>query len=285
MDAETNRAPRQARSNRLLALVRLVRLTWIAVRCATAMAVIHKRESDPARRYECIRDRMFRDFVRIRRALGFGIRVTGLAPPDGALLAPNHTGYGDILALGGCLPCFFVPKAEITHWPLIGALVRLSGHVSSSRKMARNLRATADAVSRRLAMGHNVVVFLEGTSTGGDRVLPFRSALVQAAIDAAAPVVPVGLRWSSADPDVDPSEDIAYWKDHTFAPHFWRFLGLRGIEVEVSFGAARAPQAGADRKALAQDLHDCVETVCLQLPPTEGLDYSHCARNPRPVLL
>lgn len=233
------------------------------------LIVARRRRRDEKARLEAVRRIAFRSYTYLRRASGFQVRLRGSAPPDGALLAPNHTGYADILALGSCVPVFFVPKAEIASWPVIGALVRMAGNVMTVRKASRALSSAAQGIAQRLRCGCSVCVFLEGTSSGGDGVLPFRSSFLQPAIDTGAPIVPVAIRWASADPDVVPSEDIAYWKNHTFGPHFLRFLGLRDVYAEITFGPAILPQAGQSRKELAASVQGRVEGM-LETPPAQA---------------
>lgn len=95
-----------------------------------------------------------------------------------------------------------------------------------------------------------VCAFLEGTSTGHDRVLPFRPSFLQPAVAREVPVVPVGIRWRAAKPGVDLAEDACYWKDHVLGPHFWRLCGISGLEAEIVFGDP-IETAGSDRKAVA----------------------------------
>jgi 1-acyl-sn-glycerol-3-phosphate acyltransferase len=147
-------------------------------------------------------------------------------------------GYADVLAVGSATPCFFVGKADVESWPFIGSLFRVSLNIGVPRSTVKSLVDVNASIARRLANGQSACVFLEGTSTGGDRLLPFYSPLVQPSLEVACPVVPVGLKWSAEDSEVDVAEDIAYWKDHTFAPHAWRLLGLQGVRCDVTFGEA-----------------------------------------------
>ncbi len=187
------------------------------------------------------------------RIAGMRVGVKGSPPPAGSLLCPNHLGYADILAIAATTRSFFVSRADAADWPLVGALVRRSEQILVSRKRDRGLGATAKQITERLAAGLSVCVFLEGTSTGGDGILPFLPALLQPAIDSGAPVTPVALRWSSPDPAVVVAEDVAYWKDHRFPVHFWRLMGLKGTRVEIVFGQPYLPHG--DRKRLAAELH------------------------------
>ena len=181
---------------------------------------------------------------------GFRVTTSGPKPAEGSLLAPNHIGYADVLALGSVAPCFFVAKVDVESWPFVGLLFRISKNIGVPRRRARALVEVTNEVAERLRGGNSVCVFLEGTSTGGDRLLPFYPPLAQPAIDAKAPLVPVAIRWRAEASDIDVAEDVAYWKDHVFGPHAWRLMGLRGISVHIQFGEP-IPSEGHNRKTLA----------------------------------
>jgi lyso-ornithine lipid O-acyltransferase len=114
--------------------------------------------------------------------LGVRIRVAGarfrLHP---LLIVANHVSWLDISVITALAPVVFVAKREVNSWPLFGLLARLQRSVFVDRE--RRL-ATVDAnveIAARLAEGDPVVLFAEGTSSDGNRVLPFRSSLVGAA--------------------------------------------------------------------------------------------------------
>lgn len=201
--------------------------------------------------------RWFRSCARI---MGIRVRTSGPMPPPGALIAPNHLGYADIVALGAVLECFFVAKRDVEGWPGIGHIFRATRHIGVPRARAKGLKEAAAEIADRLAGGHRVCVFLEGTSTGGDRVLPFHGSLVQPAIDAGALVVPTALVWSASRSDIDIAEDVAYWKDHVFARHLWRLLGLTGLGVEIRFGEPIAA-AGRERHELGDAVREQVVSL------------------------
>jgi 1-acyl-sn-glycerol-3-phosphate acyltransferase len=199
--------------------------------------------------------------VYCRRVMGIRVRVSGPSPPPGALLTPNHITYADVMAVGGTVPCFFVAKADVARWPFIGRLFRAPGHIVVTRNRAKDLLWAVEEAARRLESGNMVCVFVESTSSPGDRLLPFKSSFYQSALDAGAPVVPVGIRWTSRDPRVDPAEDIAYWRDgHVFLPHALHLAGFRGAEAELMFGDPLDP-SGMTRHELTRAAQQAVEQM------------------------
>lgn len=184
------------------------------------------------------------------RIFGFRIVLHGPSPPRGALIVSNHVGYADIIAVGASTPTFFVTRTEFLDVPVMGLILKSFDQPAVGRVQAKSLKSVSDQVARYLQDGKTLCAFVEGTSTGGDRVLPFRTPLIQSAISAGAPIVPVGIRWRALFPGGEVSEDLAYWKDHELGPHAWRLLGLGGFEASITFGEPIAT-AGTDRKKLA----------------------------------
>jgi 1-acyl-sn-glycerol-3-phosphate acyltransferase len=244
---------RRARSNAFLASYRIVMFVAVTIYWYIVLMMVRlvNRESAERRTWA---QRIARNWFKTCVSL-IGLRVThaGPLPASGSTLAPNHTGYGDIFALGSIVDCVDVAKSDMFSWPLFGTLMRASEQIAVRRARARGLLAAAAEMKERLEGGQSVCVFLEGTSSGGTGVLPFHGSMLQPAIDARAPIVPVALRWHSSGGGVDVAEDVAYWKDHVLVPHVWRFLGLRGIEVEIVFGAPIASE-GCDRSTLAAEV-------------------------------
>ena len=185
------------------------------------------------------------------RIVGGRLRVKG-SPPRSGLIVSNHLSYTDIAALGSACPCSFVSKAEVRAWPFIGWAAELAGTVFIRRARRREVTGQVEEIKNALARGMPVVLFPEGTSTDGSTVLPFRPALLQAALETGCDVTPAALRYR-ADPPGDAVNDICWWGGVTFVPHLWRFLALRSFEATVVFGESRP--AGADRKSEASMLH------------------------------
>lgn len=96
------------------------------------------------------------------------------------LLASNHTSWLDIVTLGSVMPLSFIAKSEVAGWPVFGWLAKLQRTVFVERRRGA-AGAGAETASRRLVEGDAIVLFAEGTTGDGTRVLPFRSALIGAA--------------------------------------------------------------------------------------------------------
>ena len=183
------------------------------------------------------------------------LRVESVGPvPAAQFLCSNHLGYLDIVTLVAVTPMVFVSKAEVRGWPLIGWLTQCAGTLYLQRERKGDLVEVAKQFAPILEHHVPVVMFLEGTSSGGESVLPFRPSLLAPAVGNGWSVAPVGLAYSVSEGTV--AADVAYWRDMTFFPHFVNLLGKDWIGARVAFGAAQSP--GDDRKILAQQLHGTV---------------------------
>ncbi|GAC1659517.1 MAG: lysophospholipid acyltransferase family protein [Vulcanimicrobiaceae bacterium] len=154
--------------------------------------------------------------VNLLGLLGIRLRVRSAQDSAHGLIAANHVSWLDPVILGALFPCGFVAKAEARNWPLIGWLAAMNETLFLRRESFRSARHICGKISQRLEMDRSVAVFPEGTTTDGSRVLPFRAALFQAAIDGDYPVLPVaiGYRDPSGRPTTAPAwiDDVSLWR-------------------------------------------------------------------------
>ena len=100
-------------------------------------------------------------------------------------------------------------------------------------------------------------LFLEGTSTDGHHVLTFRSSLLEPAEAHGWPATAVRVGYKTDDGSVE--NEVCYWRDMTFFPHFLNLLSKREIRASVTFGAT-LPH-GLNRKQMARALHSQVDAL------------------------
>lgn len=195
----------------------------------------------------------------VLRIAGITVKVTGKPVLDRpTLMVSNHASYLDIVALGAILPCSFVAKSEVRGWPAFGWLATQQRTVfieRDPRKAARHL----DEMKARLAEGGCVVLFPEGTSSDGTRVLPFKSTLFQTAtIDfpetGEIEVQPISIAYTRLDgiPLGRVFRPFYTWYgDMDLAPHLIDWLGLGKLEMEIVFHEPRRIGEAGGRKGLA----------------------------------
>jgi 1-acyl-sn-glycerol-3-phosphate acyltransferase len=193
-----------------------------------------------------------------------GVRLVwhGPRPRAGSLLVSNHVSWLDIVALLSVAPVKLVAKCEVRGWPGIGSLAAVLGAIFLDRSRPKTLPETVTAVTDELRAGHSVAVFPEGTTYCGQSSAAtdvwssgrrgdsrphkgrFRPALFQAAVNAAAPVVPVSITYDSTA--------ASFIGDDTLWNSVRRVAALRSLTVTLVGSPALRPAEGADRKVLAR---------------------------------
>ena len=192
------------------------------------------------------------------RIYGITVAVRGrMVERRPVLFASNHTSYLDIMLLASLIPGSFVAKREVANWPLFGLLAKLQRTVFVVRERRQAL-AQRDEMTQRLAAGDMLILFPEGTSNDGNRVLPFKSSLFAAAareIDGKPLAVqPVSVSYVALDGTplgrfLRPF--YAWYGDMEMAPHIWRVASLGNLTAVVEFHPPAPREAFASRKVLA----------------------------------
>jgi lyso-ornithine lipid O-acyltransferase len=206
--------------------------------------------------------------------IGIRITVTGAPAEDRPLLLlSNHNSWLDIPILASVAPVSFVAKREVAGWPVVGFLAKAQRSVFVDRTRRQATGAHADEVAGRLSKGDIIVLFAEGTSSDGNKVLPFRSALVgaaQMAIESGgvATVQPVAIAYQKmlGLPLGRQHRPLVAWYGGTdLLPHLKRVLSEGGIDVHVVFGPARRLSAHDDRKAATLEAGEMVRRLVAAL--------------------
>jgi 1-acyl-sn-glycerol-3-phosphate acyltransferase len=196
---------------------------------------------------------------RSSRILGFDTTVIGTPSPlRPTLFVANHTSYVDIEILSGVIDVSFVAKSEVKRWPLFGWLARLQRTVFVDRR-ASTTHQQRDAILDRLKEGGRLVLFPEGTSNDGSRVLPFKSALFAAvhgaSLEHPITVQPVSIAYVTLDGlpiGRFYRPFFAWYGDMDMASHLWTMVGLGRVGVTVEFHTPVNPAAFPTRRALAE---------------------------------
>lgn len=209
------------------------------------------------------------------------VHVHGRPHQDGPVLfVINHISWLDIVVLSMPLPVSFIAKSEVETWPFFGLLARLQRTVFVDRNARQRTAEHRDEMRERLAAGDNLILFPEGTSSDGLRVLPFKSAFFAAAEQpvngkplVVQPVslgyaklnhMPVGRRWMPM---------FAWLGDEDLLPHLWRYLKAGPAEAVIEFHHPISIEDFASRKEMAAYCHQVV---------IEGLSDINAGREPGP---
>lgn len=197
------------------------------------------------------------------RGLDFEVSVVGEAP-SGGFIAPNHLGYIDILVLASVAPQAFLSKSDVADWPVIGPLTRMAGTLYIDRSRRSDVVKQEEGFARVMDAGLSMTIFLEGTSSDGRTVLPFRSSLLESVVKHGWPVTPAYLSYECEGGDA--AHDICWWGDMGFGSHLLRLCRVKRTRAKIVFGATRPP--GEDRKQLARELHESVCALAGSLSPS-----------------
>lgn len=199
------------------------------------------------------------------KLVGLRLHVDGeIASGQPVLVIANHTSWLDIPVLSAVAPLSFVAKSEVGTWPFVASLARLQRTVFVDRKRRTSVGQTANEIMDRLAEGDAVLIFAEGTSSDGNRVLPFKTSLFGSVkppsraegAPASGTVVQTlslvythlrGIPLGRADRPL-----IGWYGDMEMGRHAWELLKAGPIDVHISIGAPIPLDAFEDRKALAK---------------------------------
>lgn len=186
------------------------------------------------------------------RVLDVEVAVRGEPPHDwgrGILIAANHVSWLDIYLLHSLLPVRFVSKAEVRGWPLIGWLAEAVGTVFLVREKKSDAMRVNQVMAEHLRQGDCLALFPEGTTSDGGDLLPFYPSLFQPAVEAAAPVWPVYIRYLR--PQGGPCPEAAYCDDISLGRSLLKIARLRGVRAEAYF-LPPIDSAGLSRRELAR---------------------------------
>jgi 1-acyl-sn-glycerol-3-phosphate acyltransferase len=214
--------------------------------------------------------------------VGIQVRRSGEAVAEAPVLfVSNHTSYLDIVVLFTQLEAAFVSKGEVATWPLFGLLARLANTIFIERRPSRS-GAQRDEIRGRLEAGGSLILFPEGTSSDGNRILPFRSTFFSVAEKPLngkpLTVQPVSLVYTHNNnlPIGRRERPFFTWYGETeLMPHLWNVLCRGQVTVEVRLYPPVTIDAFQSRKELASA---CQNTIAI------GVSAALSGRNDAPVV-
>jgi 1-acyl-sn-glycerol-3-phosphate acyltransferase len=228
-----------------------------------------------------------------------GIRISEVGRRSAAtpaLILSNHVSWLDICVITALAPVVFVAKSEVAGWPVFGWLAKLQRTIFINRQARHQTGAATREIAGRLLGGDAVVLFAEGTSSDGIRVLPFRSSLVGAVHHALGngthhthiTVQPMSLAYvgfGGVPMGRGLRERVAWYGDADLIPHLLHVLSSGAVDVTVSWGEATAYDMSADRKAIARDAEKSVRRMtaaALRAAPPVQTPAAPVPRQPHP---
>ncbi len=184
---------------------------------------------------------------------GVRLSVRGAVPKEPCLLVANHVSYFDPVIISSLVPCTAVAKSEVGSWPLVGEVCRRLGILYVTRDDAASGAYVLRRAMRSFDRGVSVLVFPEGTTTTGARVLPFKRGGFGAARLAGVPIQPIAIRYESVD--------AAWVGDETFVSHYLRAIVKPYTRVSVDLLEPISPGAGSSAEELGGQAHAAIAEV------------------------
>ena len=192
----------------------------------------------------------------VLRILGVRVKIDGEVLKQGPVIfAANHVSWLDIVILSSVAPVSFIAKRDVKSWPFFGALAQLQRTVFVDRDRRHTTGTSRDEMQERLKAGDMLVLFAEGTSGDGARVMPFKSAFFAAAEHPGVSVQPLSVVYTGHRnlPMTRRMRPLyAWYGDMAMPPHLWAAMAHGPIEVKVVCHPPLTIAKMGDRKSLAK---------------------------------
>ncbi|MDX2023037.1 MAG: lysophospholipid acyltransferase family protein [Deltaproteobacteria bacterium] len=178
------------------------------------------------------------------RSHGIAIDVQGVVPDKPVVMVANHVSYVDTLVLPSLVPATCVAKKEVAAWPGVGGLAASFGTLFVERGNPHSGAVALRQALRALSAGVSVIAFPEGTTSPGDRLLPFHRGIFGLAILQNVPVLPITLTYSDSS--------VAWVGEDPFLNHYLRVASRRETRVTVRVAPLLSPRLFGGARALAK---------------------------------
>ena len=206
------------------------------------------------------------------RVLGLKVRVHGtLEQKRPLLLAANHASWKDILVLGSVADVVYIAKAEVRGWPVFGVLARLQATIFVEREQRQKTGDQVNEIAERLTAGEIVVLFPEGTTSDGNRLMEIKTSLFGAAASAVphAPdgvvfIQPVSIAYTGVHGMAMGRfhRPLAAWPgDIELLPHLMGVVREGAVDVDVDFGERVDYSRASNRKQVSREVESRIRAM------------------------
>jgi len=198
------------------------------------------------------------------RLLGIRLHVEGRIVENApVLVVANHVSWLDIPVLSAVAPLSFVAKKEVGTWPFVSSLARLQRSVFIDRTRRTAVGHTTNEIIERLKSGDTIVLFAEGTSSDGNRVLPFKTPLFAAVkptlanghteVGACVQTLTIAYTHLHGIPLSRTRRSLVGWYgDMEMASHAWELLKAGPLDAKIHISPPVPLSDFTDRKELAR---------------------------------
>jgi 1-acyl-sn-glycerol-3-phosphate acyltransferase len=170
------------------------------------------------------------------KCLNIHVKACGELPNDdtsNTMFVANHISWTDIHALNSIIPLRFIAKSEISNWPVFGYLVKSSGTIFINRSRKKDAIRIVETAAEILLDGDNIGFFPEGKTTDGTTIAPFKSSIVQAALNANSTIQPIAIKYPKPNGGINTS--VAYAGETSLGESMANILKQKKPIVELHF--------------------------------------------------
>ena len=198
------------------------------------------------------------------RFLKIDYNIYGEPMKENGCIVSNHVSWLDIFSLSAVLNIVFVSKSDVSQWFGIGFLAKIVGVLFINRDKTQII-ANNQSLEDRLFLGERLLFFPEGTSSDGLQVLPFKSTLFQALIEADKKLLNlyvqgVTIRYSA--PEGEDKRFYGWWGDISFKDHLFRILSnKKGGKIDLFFHSPRKVSEFMGRKDMSRSLEQEIASI------------------------
>ena len=196
--------------------------------------------------------------------ININVEVEGKSNPSNVptLYVSNHLSYLDIPILGSKINGRFIAKNEISNWPIMGYLSKIGNTIFINRNLSflkRNKSIIYDFISK----GNSIILFPEGTTSDGIRVLRFKSSLLTSLEQKNILIQPIVINYESINGMplnrwLKPI--IAWYGDMDLKPHLINVLKLFSIKAKITFLPPLNGKNFTNRKDMTSTLHHAIDS-------------------------
>ena len=182
---------------------------------------------------------------------------------DCEFFVSNHLSYLDIPIIGSTFPMRFIAKSEIEFWPIFGFLSKLARTIFIKRNRSDSI-IQKNKILSFLSCGDKVLIFPEGTTSDGNRVLDFKSSSFSALEKQKFLIQPIIIFYS--DLNGIPINRwlrpvIAWYGDMDLKPHILKLVSLRSIKARLIYIDPVYSNDFASRKELSVYLEKKIKDI------------------------
>jgi 1-acyl-sn-glycerol-3-phosphate acyltransferase len=198
------------------------------------------------------------------------LTVKNMPPTDQPfLLVGNHLGIIDIMLIASVRNVLFVTSVEMKNTPFLGTLAEMASCIFVERRSRAHMQNEIKNIREALEQGYNVVLYPEGTSTNGERVLPFKKAMITAAAGTGVPILPMVLNFTHVNGEKMHwkwRNHICWYGDHSFVGWLFKMASLREVRAEIEFLEPIVFHSEEERRHVAENAQRQIEEKFVPIP-------------------